>query len=93
MNIRFYCSARSKRDCTYWSVVPRKERCGGCTIYMRGEYGTGICNIDSCLEYAPKCEYSIHGECTSEMCKANAMVRELKSMGLEAKITGLEVIK
>jgi len=29
----------------------------------------------------------------SEMCKANAMIIELEAMGLNAKITGLEVIK
>lgn len=93
MNIRFYCTARSKKECAYWKIVPRKDRCGGCTIYMSGEFGEGVCNIDSCNNFAPVCEHAIHGECTSEMCKANAMIIELEAMGLNAKITGLEVIK
>ena len=93
MNIRFYCTARSKRECAYWQIVSRKDRCGGCTIYMRGEFSSGVCNIDSCNNFAPVCEHAIHGECTSEMCKANAMVREMKSMGLKAEITGLEKVR
>ena len=72
MNIRFYCTARNKRECAYWVVVPKKHRLP---------------------DTKPKCENDIHGNCTSEMCKANAMVRELKAMGLTAKITGLEETK
>ena len=89
INLEFICTAESKRDCRFWKVVTKKERCGNCDVYKRGDFDKSPeCCVDYCPNYLPRCKYDDSGECRYTLPKVNRMVLEFKKMGVVVELKG-----
>jgi len=90
IKLKFICTASSKKDCRYWSVMPVKKRCEGCEIYLTGGRSEKRCGgvSNPCDWFYPCCRYDENGQCRYTLLKVNKMVLEFKKMGVVVELKG-----
>ena len=73
----YFCFCTSKKDCPYYVLKPKKERCKGCES----------CGINptpdhchACDNLYPRCKYYENGMCCSSVAIVNKLVLELQRL-------------
>lgn len=82
IKLSYFCLCTSKKDCSHFVLMPKKERCKGCKSYGVKPMPD---HCHACDNLHPRCKYCDNVMCYSNVAKVNKLVLELQ------KLTGQKV--
>lgn len=73
----YFCFCTSKKDCSHFVLMPKKERCKDCESYGVKPMPD---HCHACDNLYPRCKYYENGRCYSSVAIVNKLVLELQRL-------------